>query len=101
MRFLLSRELMMGISSIIMKTIKYPLYATTFSKEETNHLVKLIHDPVLPRCKLYRKLLLILRYRPKDSMGLGLHKSFTTQGIEKVILWIKEKGLDSLIGSLL
>ena len=91
MRSLLSRELIIGMSSIIMKTIEYPLYATTFSKEEINHLIKLIYNLILPRYKLCSKLLLILRYSPKDSIGLGLRNSFITQGIEKLCYELKRK----------
>ena len=100
-RLLPSGEIMLGMSSTIMKTIEYPLCATTFSREETNRLVKPIHDLILPLCKLCRKIPLSLRCGPKDSLGLGLHDVFITQGIEKVSLWIEEHASDSLTGPIL
>ena len=89
------------MTSTIMKTIEYPLCATTFSQEEINRLVKLIHNVVLPRCELCRKILLALQYGLKDSLGLGLYNVFITQSIEKVVLWIEQYASDSLTGPFL
>jgi hypothetical protein len=93
--------MILGMTSTIVKTIKYPLIATTFSSKEINRMIKPIHDIVLPKSKIYRNLPYALRYRPKDLVGLSLYNVCLTQGIEKVIMWIEEKNSDSLSGPLL
>ena len=77
-RSLLCGELFLGMNSIIMKTIEYLLYVTTFQREEMNHIIKPLHDLVLPQCKICRKISLVLRYGPCNSLRLGLHNPFIT-----------------------
>ena len=84
-----------------MKTIEYPLIATTFLSKEINRIIKPIHNLVLSRSKICRNLPYALQYGPKNSIGLSLHKTYLIQGIEKVILWIEEKDSDSLSAPLL
>ena len=60
------------MNSTIIKTLKYLIGASTLSIEEWNKLIKLINDLVLPRCRIYRKILLVIKYGPEDMMGLGL-----------------------------
>ena len=100
-RSLPSGELILGMIRTIMKTIEYPFYATTFSQEEINRLVKPIHNVVLPRCELCRKILLALQYGLKNSLSLRLYNIFIIQGIEKVVLWIEEYVSNSLTGPFL
>ena len=66
-----------------------------------NCIVKLLHDLVLLQCIICWKIPLVLRYGPRDSLRLGLYNPFITQGIEKIVLWMKEKVLSSLTGPML
>ena len=59
-RFLSNNKLLLDITSTVMKSVEYPLYTTTFIQEEINRLICPIHDLVLPRYKLCRKLSLVL-----------------------------------------
>ena len=89
------------MNSTIIKTLKYLIGALTLSKEECNKLIKLIHDLILPRYRIYRKILLIIRYRLKDMIGLGLINLYYKQGFKKLATFLEEINSVSLSGLLL
>ena len=66
------KDAFQSISATIMKSIEYPLCATTLSCEERNRLVKPIHDAASPKAKICRTIPHDLRYGAKDALGLGL-----------------------------
>ena len=79
-----------SISTRIMKTLEYPLCATTFTRKECNQLVKPIHDAAFPKAKLCRTLPHAIRYGSTDTLGLGLDNLYVTQGIDKVTIYMEE-----------
>ena len=83
------------------KTLKYPMGASTLLIEECNKLIKPIHDLVLSRYRIHRKILLALRYGPKDMMGLGLTNLYYIQGIKKLATFLEEINSELLLGLLL
>jgi len=89
------------MNSTIIKTLKYLIGASTLSKEECNKLIKLIHDLMLLRYRTYRKILLIIRYRLKDMIGLGLINLYYKQGFKKLATFLEEINSVSLSGLLL
>jgi len=94
-------KLFAGVSSTIIKTLKYLARASTFTQEDCNKLVKPIFDLTLLRCGICRLLPLALRYRARESMGLGFKNLFYTQGIAKLVYFIEERRKDSLARPLL
>ena len=79
-----------SISTRIMKTLEYPLCATTFTRSECNNLVKPIHDAAFPKAHICRTIPHAIRYGSIDTLGLGLDDLYVTQGIDKVILYMEE-----------
>ena len=93
---LLSDKLFASISSTIIKSLEYPASALTFSEKQCNKLVKPIFDLVLPKCKICRIIPLTVKYRSREAIGLGFKNLFHTQGISKLIIYMKEKGSNTL-----
>ena len=58
-----------SISSTIMKTLEYPLCATTFTRKECNSLVKPIHDAALPKARICRTIPHAIKYGTQDALG--------------------------------
>jgi hypothetical protein len=55
-KILPSDKIILEMRSMIIKTIEYPLVVTTFLSKELNRIVKPIHDLVLLRSNICRKL---------------------------------------------
>ena len=89
------------MNTIISKTLKYPLGATTFSLVECNKLIKPVYNLVLSCCKICRKILLAVWYGLKEVMGLGLKNLFYTQGIEKLVTYLEGRFSNNLAGLLI
>ena len=77
-------EAWQGMTSTIMRTLQYPLGATTFTQEECNRLIRPIISEVLPRAKACRNFPLDLRHGNSNTLGLGIDDLCVTQGCEKL-----------------
>ena len=73
-----------------MKTLEYPLCATTLTRQECNRLVKSIHDAAFPKAHLCRTIPHDIRYGSKDALGLGLDDLYISQGLDKIIFFMEE-----------
>lgn len=95
------KEAFAAISSTIMKTLEYPIVATTFTREECNRLVKPIHDAAFPHARICRQMPKAVKYGDKDSLGLGLDDLFVTQGLDKLTFLVEELKGSSMSSTLL
>ena len=84
------------MTSIIVKTLQYPLGLSTFSLIECNRLMKPVHSAIFPKVKICHKFLLDLRYGSIKMLGLGLEDLFVSQGSEKLAFFLEERNTDSL-----
>jgi hypothetical protein len=69
-----------------MKSLEYPLMATSLSKKQCNDIIKPIRLAALPALDNNRHLSLIVVHGPKKYQGLGIPDLWTVQGILK--LWL-------------
>jgi len=67
-----------------------------FTEAEFNKLVYPIFNLALPRYNIYRIILLVVKYGPRDAMGLGFKNLFVTQSISKLTMFIEERDSNSL-----
>jgi len=89
------------MQSTIMKLIEYSLLTTTLSEPECRSLIKPVHDIVLTRARICRKITLTVWYRPKDYGCLGFRNIFVKQEIEKLVLYLEKHKQQSMLRLLL
>jgi hypothetical protein len=70
----------------LMKSLEYPLMATSLSKTQCNDIMKPIRAAVLPALGINRHLSLVVAHAPQLYQGVGIPDLWTVQGILK--LWI-------------
>jgi hypothetical protein len=70
----------------ILKSLEYPLMATSLSKKQCDDIMKPIRAAALPALKINRHLSLVVVHGPQRYQGLGIPDLWTVQGILK--LWI-------------
>ena len=75
-RCLESEETLHCMNFTIMKSIEYSFLATTFEEKECKCLIKPIHNIVLTRAHICRKIPLAIRYSLKEVAGLGMRNIF-------------------------
>ncbi len=68
-----------SLNATIMKTIEYPLLATTFSQTEIDKLMWPLLKVILPKCGLQRRYPRALLYGPVEQRGCGLKNPFWLQ----------------------
>ena len=65
----------------ILRTLSYPLPATSLSTQECVDLESALYRTTLPKCGISSKLPLAIRYGTHRHMGLGMTQFHTIQGI--------------------
>lgn len=85
-----SHDAFNSIASTIMKTLEYPLCATTYTRRECANLVKPIHDTALPKARICQTISKDIIYGNREALGLGLDNVYISQGIDKVIFYMEE-----------
>jgi hypothetical protein len=74
-----------SLAASIMKTIEYPLLATSMSKQDITFIMAPILLSALPRAKICRYLSRDVIYTLPMHHGMGLQNPFYTQGIRKLM----------------
>jgi hypothetical protein len=85
----------------ILKTVEYPLMATTMTKEELTHVIAPMLEAGLPRSGIQKKLARVLVHGPLDVQGLGIPHPHTTQLIQHIQAILRHGTRPTLTGHLL
>jgi hypothetical protein len=72
-----------SIQFCILKSLEYPLMATSLSKAQCNRIMKPIRAAGLPALGINRHLTLEVVHSPKRYQGVGITDLWTIQGILK------------------
>jgi Reverse transcriptase (RNA-dependent DNA polymerase) len=76
------------LNHIIMKTIEYPLTATTFTIAQVDKIMSPILLAGLTRSGICRNMAREVVYSSPKYLGLGVHYPYITQGIAKIMLFL-------------
>ena len=90
-----------ALNSIIMRTLNYPLLASTLTIEELNHIMSPILQSALPSIGVGRNLSRKVVYGPSTYLGLGLEHPFISQQLSHLCHFIQYINQQSLPGHLL
>ena len=77
-------EAWIGLTSMALKSIEYPLPATTLTKKECNDIMWSLIKNFLPRMGINRYMRRDVVYALPESQGLGLKDIYLTQGISHI-----------------
>ena len=83
------------LNSTIMKTIEYPLMATSFTKNEIDDLMKPLFKTALPLSGIQRKLPRALVYGTLRSRGCNIHYPYWTQLIHHLQAILRHQHRDT------
>jgi hypothetical protein len=89
------------LNSTIMKTIEYPLIATTFSQKEVHQFMHPLLKAALNSCGVQKNLPRKLVYGTLRSRGLGIQDPFWTQLIQHLQVILRQHHRDTPTSSLL
>lgn len=78
------KEVWYALTSCIMRTINYPLMATSMTKKEIHQFISPLLHVALPKAGYNRKISHDLVFSSKHFRGLGLTHPWDTQGVEKL-----------------
>jgi hypothetical protein len=74
-----------------MKTIEYPLLATTFTKKELDQVMQPILQIGLPKSGICRNMARDAIFASKKYLGFDLSHPYITQGVRKVLLFLSNE----------
>jgi hypothetical protein len=83
----------------VMKTLEYPLMATSLSKEQCKTIIKPIRAAALPASEINRHLSLTIVHGPKQYQGVGILDLWTVQGIVKLWLALQHGDAPTITGN--
>ena len=89
------------LNNTIMKTVEYPLMATTMTKDELTHVIAPILKAGLPRSKVQSQLPRALVHGSLESQGLNLHHPYHTQLIQHLLAVLRHGTRPTITGHLL
>ena len=78
-------EVWLGLTTMTMKALEYPLSATTLSEKQCNTIMRPILNAFLPKAQLNRHFPFAVLYGTISSQGMGLKSLYLTQGITHVL----------------
>ena len=73
-----------ALNTTILKSLEYPLAATTFSQQELSSIIAPALTSGLPSCGLCRSFPRAILYGPPSTQGLGIHNLYHTQNIRHI-----------------
>ena len=73
-----------ALTTTVMKSLEYPLLATTLTEQECSYIMAPILEGGLPLSGICRNFSRAVVYGPIKHLGLGLHNLYTTQGIRQI-----------------
>ena len=84
-----------------MKTLEYPMLATTITEKEWDFIMRPIRDAGLPKVQVSSKYPKTLMYGPKEFQGLGIMHPFLHQELMHVAACIHEGERETITGELI
>jgi hypothetical protein len=87
-----------SIQFCVMKSLKYPLMATSLSKTQCNRIMKPIQAAGLPALGINRHLTVEVVHGPKRYQGVGITDLWTIQGILKFWLALQHSDAPTITG---
>jgi hypothetical protein len=91
-------EAWFSLQFCVMKSLEYPLMATSLSKEQCNKIMKPIRAAALPAMGINRKLTLDVVHGPQRYQGVGIPDLWTVQGILKLWLALQHGDAPTITG---
>ena len=73
-----------ALNTTILKSLEYPLAATTFSQQELTSIIAPALTSGLPSCRLCQSFPRAILYGPPSAQGLGIHNLYHTQNIRHI-----------------
>ena len=90
-----------AINSTIMKTLEYPMMATTITEREWDFIMQPIREAGLPKIEVTSKFPKILMYGPKAFQGLGIMHPYLHQELMHLAACIHEGKRETITGELI
>ena len=90
-----------GLRTTIMKTLEYPLAATTLSQQECNKIMAKVLSASLPAGGVWRHMPRSVVHGPVNMTGLGIPDLYVLQGAQHVRNWVSHCTTNSTTGKLL
>ena len=94
-------EAWIALQTMAIKTVEYPLPASTFTKEEIQSIIWPILKHYLPKSGINRNISRDVLFGPIRLGGLGVHDPFVTQGINHITDMIDHLWNNTLTGKLI
>jgi hypothetical protein len=91
-------EAWFSLQFCVMKSLEYPLMATSLSKEQCARIMKPIRAAALPAMGINRHLTLAVVHGPQQYQGVGVPDLWTVQGILKLWLAIQHGDAKTITG---
>jgi hypothetical protein len=85
----------------VMKTLEYPMVATTLTEDEWNKVMSPLLAAALPTSGINRKYPFVIVYSPLKFQGLGIIHPFYRQEINHLSSILQETSMPSITGDLL
>ena len=90
-----------AINSTIMKTLEYPMIATTITEKEWDFIMRPIRQSGLPKVEISRNFPKTVLYGPKMYQGLGILHPYYNQQLQHIEVCIHEGDRDTITGELI
>lgn len=94
-------EVWRALNSTIIKSLEYPLTATTLTAEETQSIFAPIRQAALPKSGIVRTFPRDIVHAPTQYQGLGIPCLFATQQIKHIMTILKFGGTNTTTGALI
>jgi hypothetical protein len=90
-----------AMNTTILRSLDYPLMATTLSEEECRKIISPVLLVALPRSKVQRRMPRQLVHGPLSRQGLAVSSLFTNQLIQHLQACLRHGGRNTITGQLL
>ena len=91
-------EAWFSLQYCIMKSLEYPLMATSLTRDQCDKIMSPIRQAALPALRINRHLPLIVVHGPQRFQGVGIPDLWTLQGICKLWLAIQHGDAPMITG---
>lgn len=94
------KEAWYAMTQCILRSLHYPLMATTISKDDMHKIMSPLLEAVLPKAGYYRNIARDVVFSSTEHRGCGVQDPWVSQGLEKLLLILNEE-TDSITPTLL
>ena len=91
-------EAWFALQQTVMKSLEYPLMATTLSRSQCDEIMRTLLNAALPRLHIAMSFPNAVRFGPRAHHGLGIPHLWTTQGIDKLWAIFRHGDDDTITG---